>query len=101
MRTTLKRLAIHVLRAHVDVAVEAEQGSPGRRRPTPCCPAPVSATNPPLAHARASSAWPIALLILCAPVVRQVFALQEKSSAAGRRASPWPRTPAWRARRYA
>ena len=35
---------------------------------TPCWPAPVSATMRRLPSRRASSAWPTALLILCAPV---------------------------------
>ena len=35
---------------------------------TPCCPAPVSAITRGLAMRRASSAWPMQLLILCAPV---------------------------------
>ena len=35
---------------------------------TPCCPAPVSAMMRLLPMRLASSAWPSALLILCAPV---------------------------------
>jgi hypothetical protein len=38
---------------------------------TPCCPAPVSAMSRVFPIRRASSAWPIALLILCAPVWRR------------------------------
>ena len=47
-------------------------GSPSRAHAaalaTPCCPAPVSATMRLAPSRCASSAWPIALLILCAPV---------------------------------
>ena len=48
------------------------QGSPSRAQAaalaTPCCPAPVSATMRLAPRRRASSACPMALLILCAPV---------------------------------
>ena len=43
---------------------------------TPCWPAPVSAMMRVLPMRLARRIWPIALLILCAPVWLQVFALE-------------------------
>ena len=63
----VERLPLHVLGAHVDDALEAEQRA-AVAVATPCWPAPVSATMRVLPMRTASSAWPSALLILCAPV---------------------------------
>ena len=60
-------LAADVFLAHVDRAVEPEQAQ-AVAVATPCWPAPVSAITRFLPMRRASSPWPIALLILWAPV---------------------------------
>ena len=60
-------LAADVLLAHVDLALQAEQGG-GRGVATPCWPAPVSAMMRGLPMRRVSRAWPMQLLILWAPV---------------------------------
>src|SRR5688572_19592417 len=57
---------------------------------TPCCPAPVSATTRVFPMRRASSTWPIALLILCAPVCARSSRLRNSrtpESSTARRAS--------------
>jgi len=61
------RLALHVLAAHVDHALEAVRAQIVAVA-TPCWPAPVSAITRGLPMRRASIAWPIVLLTLCAPV---------------------------------
>ena len=63
----VQRLAAHVLGAHVDDALEAEQRAGGRRRHA-VLPGAGLGDDAPLPHARASSACPSALLILWAPV---------------------------------
>ncbi len=61
------------------------QGSPTRAQAaalaTPCWPAPVSATMRLAPSRFASSAWPMALLILCAPVCARSSRLSHTSRA--------------------
>ena len=57
---------------------------------TPCWPAPVSAMTRVLPRRRVSSAWPSALLILCAPGVREVLALQVEANLGRGRAACQP-----------
>ena len=64
----VRRLARHVLGAHVDLARAGRAARTPWPSATPCWPAPVSAITRDFPIRCASSAWPIALLILCAPV---------------------------------
>ena len=61
-------LPLDVGRAHVHDAFETQARGHRRRLATPCWPAPVSAMIRVLPIRDASSAWPMVLLILCAPV---------------------------------
>ena len=63
----IERLPLHVLGAHVDVALEAKQRAGRGRRHAMLTRAGLR-DDASLAHPTASSAWPSALLILCAPV---------------------------------
>ena len=67
MRSTFGPLAAHVLGAHVDDALEPEQRAGGGGRDA-VLPGAGLGDHALLAHPLASSAWPSALLILCAPV---------------------------------
>ena len=53
------------------IVAETGAGQHGVAAATPCCPAPVSATMRRLPRRPASTAWPSALLSLCAPVCRR------------------------------
>ena len=63
----VRLLPAHVLGAHVDDALEIEQRARGRRRDAVLAGAGLG-DDPRLPIRLASSAWPSALLILCAPV---------------------------------
>ena len=69
-------------------------GSPTRAQAaalaTPCWPAPVSATMRRAPRRRASSAWPMALLILCAPVCARSSRLSQTSRAPARSTAAAP-----------
>jgi hypothetical protein len=67
----VQRLPAHVLGAHVDDALEAEQRAGGRRRHAVLAGAGFGDDRASCPSASASSAWPIALLILCGAGVGQ------------------------------
>ena len=101
MRNDVERLALHVLGAHVDVALEAEQRARGRRRDA-VLPGAGFGDDAALAHAHGEQRLAERVVDLVRAGVRQVFALQEDPRAAGRRASAASlRRPASAARRSA
>ena len=79
----VQRLPLHVLGAHVDVALEAEQRAGGRRRDAVLAGAGLG-DDPPLAHARGEQRLAERVVDLVRAGVRQVLALEEDARAAGR-----------------
>ena len=101
MRNDVERLALHVLGAHVDVALEAEQRA-GRRRRDAVLPGAGLGDDPALAHADREQRLAERVVDLVRAGVGQVFALEEDPRAAGRlRSAAWLRRPASAARRSA
>ena len=82
----VQRLALHVLRAHVDVALEAEQRAGGRRRDAVLARAGLG-DDPPLAHALGQQRLAERVVDLVRAGVGEVLALQEDARAAGASAS--------------
>jgi hypothetical protein len=74
-------LALDVGRAHVHDALQPRRAATVADA-TPCWPAPVSAMIRCLPMRRASSAWPMVLLILCAPVWFRSSRLRQDARAA-------------------
>ena len=90
----VERLPLHVLGAHVDVALEAEQRA-GRRRRDAVLPGAGLGDDAPLAHADGEQRLAERVVDLVRAGVRQVLALEEDARAAGRCRQPRaPRTPA-------
>ena len=75
----VQRLAPHVLGAHVDAALEAEQRARGRRRDA-VLPAPVSATMRRLAHALGEQRLAERVVDLVRAGMRQVLALEQDAN---------------------
>ena len=82
MRNDVERLALHVLGAHVDVALEAEQRAGRRRRDAVLAGAGLG-DDAPLAHARGEQRLAERVVDLVRAGVRQILALQEDPRAAG------------------
>ena len=101
MRNDVERLALHVLGAHVDVALEAEQRARRRRRDA-VLPGAGLGDDAPLAHADGEQRLAERVVDLVRAGVRQILALQEDPRAAGcLRQAPSPRRPASAGRRSA
>ena len=83
MRNDVQRLALHVLGAHVDVALEAEQRARRRRRDA-VLPGAGLGDDAPLAHARGEQRLAERVVDLVRAGVRQVLALEEDPRAAAR-----------------
>jgi hypothetical protein len=79
----VERLAIHVFGAHVDVALQPEERAGGRARHAVLAGAGLG-DDAPLAHASREQRLADRVVDLVRAGVRQIFALQENASAAGR-----------------
>ena len=84
MRKTFSACRVHVFRAHVDVALEAQQRARGRRGDA-VLPGAGLGDDPPLPHAHREQRLPERVVDLVRAGVREVFALEEDARAAGRR----------------
>ena len=82
----VQRLPLHVLGAHVDVALEAEQRADGRRRDAVLAGAGLG-DDAPLAHALREQRLAERVVDLVRAGVREVLALEEDARAAERRGS--------------
>ena len=76
----VERLAVHVLGAHVDVALEAQQGA-GRRGRDTVLPGTGFRDDSPLAHAHREERLPERVVDLVRAGVREVLTLQEDARA--------------------
>ena len=83
----VQRLPLHVLGAHVDVALEAEQRARRRRRDAVLAGAGLG-DDAPLAHAHREQRLAERVVDLVRAGVRQVLALQEDARAAARLRQP-------------
>ena len=83
----VQRLPLHVLGAHVDVAVEPEQRADRRRRDAVLAGAGLG-DDAPLAHALREERLPERVVDLVRAGVREVLALEEDARAAERLAEP-------------
>ena len=82
----VQRLALHVLGAHVDVALEAEQRARGRGGDA-VLPGAGLGDDPPLAHAHGEQRLAERVVDLVRAGVREVLALEEDARAASQPAA--------------